>query len=44
MEDLFGVAELAGPRRHGHIGFAAQKGLKSFGIDVFNCPTGNCPA
>ena len=43
MEDLFDVASTSpGLDGQGHIGFAAQKGLKSFGSDVFNCPTGNC--
>jgi hypothetical protein len=37
MEDLFNVASAApGLDGQGHIGFAAQPGLKSFGSDVFN--------
>jgi hypothetical protein len=44
MEDLFNVASASkGLDGLGHIGFAAQKGLKSFGLDVFTCPTGTCP-
>jgi hypothetical protein len=37
MEDLFGVASASpGLDGQGHIGFAAQPGLKTFGSDVFN--------
>ena len=37
MEDLFNVAKASpGLDGKGHIGFAAQAGLKSFGRDVFN--------
>jgi hypothetical protein len=40
MEDLFNVAKASpGLDGQGHIGFAAQPGLKPFGTDVFN----NCP-
>jgi len=40
MEDLFNVAKASpGLDGQGHIGFAAQPGLKAFGADVFN----NCP-
>jgi hypothetical protein len=43
VEDLFQVAkESPGLDGMGHIGFAAQKGLKAFGRDVFNCPQQNC--
>ena len=38
MEDIFGVSSASpGIDGQGHIGFAAQTGLKSFGTDVFNC-------
>ena len=37
MEDIFHVASASpGLDGKGHIGFAAQPGLKSFGSDVFN--------
>jgi hypothetical protein len=37
MEDLFQLASASpGLDGQGHIGFAAQPGLKSFGSDVFN--------
>ena len=37
LEDLFGVAKASpGLDGKGHIGFAAQAGLKAFGSDVFN--------
>lgn len=44
MEDLFQVAKKSpGLDGMGHIGFAAQRGLKSFGTDVFNnCPQSAC--
>ncbi len=42
MEDLFNVGPTSpGLDGHGHIGFAAQPGLASFGSDVFNC-RGTC--
>jgi hypothetical protein len=42
MEDVFKVASVSpGLDGQGHIGFAAQTGLKSFGTDVFNC-RGEC--
>jgi hypothetical protein len=41
MEDLFEVAPAApGIDGHGHLGYAAQLGLKPFGTDVFNRPFG----
>lgn len=40
MENIFHVASASpGLDGQGHIGFAAQPGLKAFGLDVFN----NCP-
>lgn len=37
MEDLFDVSRASGGLdRHGHIGYAAQRGLAPFGSDVFN--------
>ena len=45
MEDLFAVArQVPGPRRGGHIGYAAQPGLAPFGRDVFTDPSGQHPA
>ena len=38
MEDIFGVASASpGIDGAGHLGFAAQSGLKGFGSDVFTC-------
>jgi Phosphoesterase family len=43
MENLFDVADHSpGLDGRGHIGFAAQRGLRAFGRDVFNCPSGFC--
>ena len=37
LEDLFAVAKASpGLDGKGHLGFAAQPGLKAFGTDVFN--------
>ena len=53
MEDIFGVAGghdhtplpagtvSGGLDGQGHLGFAAQPGLRAFGQDVFNCPSGS---
>jgi hypothetical protein len=42
MEDLFNVRSASpGLDGQGHIGFAAQPGLKPFGLDVFTNPTGH---
>ena len=53
MEDIFGVAGghdhtpllagtgVRGLDGQGHLGFAAQPGLRAFGQDVFNCPSGS---
>ena len=41
MEDIFGVrASSPGLDGQGHLGFAAQPGLASFGLDVFTNPSG----
>ncbi|MEV5508683.1 alkaline phosphatase family protein [Streptomyces orinoci] len=39
MEDLFGV-EHGGTDGHGHLGYAAADGLRPFGADVYNNPSG----
>jgi phosphatidylinositol-3-phosphatase len=39
MEDLFGVRS-GGTDGHGHIGYAAADGLRPFGPDVYNNPSG----
>ncbi|MEV6670997.1 alkaline phosphatase family protein [Streptomyces sp. NPDC051162] len=39
MEDLFGV-ERGGTDGHGHLGYAAADGLRPFGADVYNNPSG----
>ena len=44
MEDLFRVSAVQGPRRPGHIGYAAQPGLAPFGRDVFTDPSGKHPS
>jgi len=35
MEDVFGITD-GGTDGHGHLGYAAQQGLRPFGDDVFN--------
>jgi hypothetical protein len=39
MEDLFGI-DHGGTDGHGHLGFAAADGLRPFGPDVYNNPSG----
>ena len=39
MEDLFGITK-GGTDGHGHLGFAGTAGLRPFGPDVYNNPTG----
>ncbi len=39
MEDLFGVTT-GGTDGHGHIGYAGENGLRPFGPDVYNNPSG----
>lgn len=39
MEDLFGVTS-GGADGHGHLGYAGAQGLRPFGPDVYNNPTG----
>jgi hypothetical protein len=39
MEDLFGITN-GGTDGHGHLGYAAADGLRPFGPDVFNNPSG----
>ena len=39
MEDLFGI-DHGGTDGRGHVGYAAADGLRPFGPDVYNNPTG----
>ncbi|PKV97639.1 phosphoesterase family protein [Amycolatopsis echigonensis] len=39
MEDLFGIDE-GGTDHHGHLGYAAADGLRPFGGDIYNNPSG----
>ncbi|MFF0126194.1 alkaline phosphatase family protein [Streptomyces mirabilis] len=39
MEDLFGIRH-GGTDGHGHLGYAAADGLRPFGADVYNNPSG----
>ena len=39
MEDLFGITH-GGTDGKGHLGYAAADGLRPFGPDVYNNPTG----
>ncbi|MGD3109671.1 alkaline phosphatase family protein [Streptomyces sp. YGL11-2] len=43
MEDLFGVRS-GGTDGHGHLGYAAADGLRPFGADVYNNPSGKALA
>jgi hypothetical protein len=43
MEDLFGI-DHGGTDGRGHLGYAAASGLRPFGNDIYNNPTGRASA